>query len=57
MDVTDTVLAAATAGIIFLCCGCVLVSALCARKYVILRQTTFTPLHRERLSTDEEIVT
>jgi hypothetical protein len=56
MDVTDTVLAAVTGGVTLLCCACVLISALCARKYVVLRQTTYTPVHRERLSTEEELI-
>jgi len=55
-DLTDTVLAAVTGGVTLLCCACVLISALCARKYVILRQTTYTPVHRERLSTEEELI-
>lgn len=56
MDVTDTVLAAVTAGVTLLCCACVLVTALCARKYAVLRQSTYIPVHRERLSTDEELI-
>jgi hypothetical protein len=56
MDVTDTVLAAVTGGVTLLCCACVLITALCARKYAVLGQSTYTPVHRERLSTDEELI-
>lgn len=56
MDVTDTVLAAVTGGVTLLCCACVLISALCARKYIVLRQTTYSHVPRERLSTDEELI-
>jgi len=58
MDVTDTVLAAVTGGVTLLCCACVLIAALCARKYAVLRQTTYVPMpmHRERLSTDEDVI-
>lgn len=56
MDVTDTVLAAVTGGVVLLCCACTLISALCARKYVVLRQTTYSHVPRERLSTDEELI-
>jgi hypothetical protein len=56
MDITDTVLAAVTGGVTLLCCACVVVTALCARKYTVLRQSTYTPVHRERLSTDEELI-
>jgi len=56
MDITDTVLAAVTAGVTLLCCACVLITALCARKYAVLRQTSYVHVPRERMSTDEELI-
>ncbi len=54
MDVTDTILAGVTGGVVLLCCACVLISALCTRKYVILRQTTYP--YRERIFTEDELI-
>jgi hypothetical protein len=57
MDVTDTVLAAVTGGAVLICViGSFIASVCCVRKYVILRQTQ-PYMHRQRLSTEDELIT
>jgi hypothetical protein len=55
MDVTDIVLAAVTGGVVIICCiGTIVASVCCVRKYALLRQL---PVHRQRLSTEDELIT
>lgn len=52
MDVTDTVLATVTVGVVLLCCvGTISASFCCIRKHMILRQS-----YRQRLSTEDEFI-
>lgn len=56
MDITDTALAAGTAGLILFCVIFGIVGVLCARKYALQRQNTYQSVNRQRLSTEEELI-